>query len=129
MGILSKRRSPSFYFGLEIMEQSNFFLKELVAEIVSVNHAWKLACDLFERTSPLATSLRDLKTCKQIRLLQTYGKTQVYLTIDPQESDEPLYSVRLRQSIGNRTDAEHIPVRVAQEILSPAELNRLIDNN
>ena len=111
------------------MERSNPPLEKLVAEIVSANHAWKLACDLFEQTSPLATSLRDLKTCKQVRLLQTYGKTQVYLAIDPEESSEPLYSVRLRHSIGDRTNAEHLPVRVAKEVLSPAELNRLIENN
>ena len=111
------------------MELSNSSLEQLVKEIIAVNHAWKLACNLFEQTSPLATSLRDLKTCKQVRLLQTYGSTQVYLAIDPEESSEPLYSVRLRHSIGDRTDAEHLPVRVAQEVLSPAELNRLIDNN
>ena len=112
------------------MELSNSSLEQLVQEIVAVNHAWKLACDLFEQTSPLATSLRDLKTCKQIRLLQTYGMTQVYLAIDPESSIiEPLYSVRLRHPIGNRTDAEHIPIRVAQENLSSADLNRFIDNN
>ncbi len=112
------------------MELSHSSLEQLVKEIVAVNHAWKVACDLFEQKqlSPLATTLRDLKTCKQIRLLQTYGTTQVYLAIDPAESSEPLYSVRLRHSIGDRTDAEHIPVRVAQEILSSAELNRLIEN-
>ncbi|MBA2749271.1 MAG: hypothetical protein H0U45_11160 [Tatlockia sp.] len=111
------------------MELSNSSLEQLVKEIVAVNHAWKLACNLFEQTSSLATSLRDLKTCKQIRLLQAYGTTQVYLAIDPEEASEPLYSVRLRHSIGDRTDAEHIPVRVAQEILSPAELNRLLRTN
>lgn len=84
------------------MELSNSSLEQLVKEIVAVNHAWKLACDLFDKkqTSPLAISLRDLKTCKQIRLLQTYGITQVYLAIDPEESSEPLYSIRLRHSIG-----------------------------
>ena len=111
------------------MELSNSSLEQLVKEIIAVNHAWKLACDLFEQTSSLATSLRDLKTCKQVRLLQTYGTTQVYLAIDPESSIEPLYSVRLRNAIGNRTDVEHIPIRVAQENLSSAELNRLIDNN
>ncbi len=111
------------------MELSPYSLEQLVAEIVAVNHAWKLACKLFEQTSPLAVSLRNLKTCKQIRLLQTYGTTQVYLALDPEESSEPLYSVCLRHSIGDRTNAEHLPVRVAKEILSPAELNRLIENN
>ena len=112
------------------MELSNSSLEQLVKEIVAVNHAWKLACNLFKtkQTSPLAISLRDLKTCKQIRLLQAYRTTQVYLAIDPEESSEPLYSIRLRHPIGNRTDAEHIPVRVAQENLSSADLNRLIEN-
>jgi hypothetical protein len=73
------------------MELSNSSLEQLVKEIVAVNHGWKLACNLFEQTSSLATSLRDLKTCKQIRLLQAYGTTQVYLAIDPAESPEPLY--------------------------------------
>lgn len=112
-----------------MMELSKSSLEQLVEEIVSVNHAWKLACDLLDQTSPLATSLRDLKTCKQVRLLQTYGTTQVYLALDPEESSEPLYSVRLRQAIGNRQDAEHLPVRVAEEILSPAELSQLIREN
>ena len=112
-----------------MMELSNSSLKQLVEEIVAVNHAWKLACDLLEQTSPLATSLRDLKTCKQVRLLQTYGRTQVYLALDSEEASEPLYSLRLRQAIGNRQDAEHLPVRVAQEILSPAELSQLIEEN
>lgn len=112
-----------------MMELSTSSLEQLVEEIVSVNHAWKLACDLLEQTSPLATSLRDLKTCKQVRLLKTYGTTQVYLALDPEESSEPLYSVRLRKAIGNRQDAEHLPVRVAKEILSPAELSQLIEEN
>lgn len=111
------------------MELLNSSLEQLVEEVVAVNHAWKLACDLLAQNSPLATSLRDLKTCKQVRLLQTYGATQVYLALDPQPSSEPLYSLRLRQAIGTRQDAEHLPVRVAQEVLSPVELSRLVKEN
>lgn len=111
------------------MELLNPPIEQLVEEIVAVNRAWKVACDLFEETSPLATSLRDLKTCKQVRLLQTYGITQVYLALDPASKGEPLFSVRLRQALGTRQDAEHLPVRVAEAVLSPAELNRLIKNN
>lgn len=111
---------------MELLKSS---VEQLVEEIVAVNRSWKLACDLFEETSPLATSLRDLKTCKQVRLLQTYGTTQVYLALDPASKGEPLYSLRLRHSIGNRQDAEHLPVRVAEEVLSPEELNRLTEKN
>lgn len=111
------------------MELFNPSVEQLVEEIVAVNHAWKIACDLFEQTSSLATSLRDLKICKQVRLLQTYGTTQVYLALDPASQGEPLFSIRLRQALGTRQDAEHLPVRVAEEVLSPEELNRLIEKN
>ena len=111
------------------MELLNSSVEQLVEEIVALNRAWKIACDLFEETSPLATSLRDLKTCKQVRLLQSYGPKQVYLALDPQASGEPLFGIRLRQSLGTRQDAEHLPVRVAKEILSLEELSRLIEKN
>lgn len=111
------------------MESLNSSVEQLVEEIVAVNHAWKIACDLFEETSSLAISLRDLKTCKQVRLLQSYGNTQVYLALDPASKGEPLYSLRLRQALGTRQNAEHLPVRVAEAVLSPAELNRLIEKN
>ena len=111
------------------MELLNSSVEQLVEEIVAVNRAWKVACDLFKNTSPLATSLRDLKTCKQVRLLQIYGPKQVYLALDPEASGEPLFGVRLRQPLGTRQDAEHLPIRVAEEVLSPEELNRFIEDN
>jgi hypothetical protein len=46
---------------MELLKPS---IEQLVEEIVAVNRAWKVACDLFDETSPLATSLRDLKLCK-----------------------------------------------------------------
>lgn len=101
-------------------------VEQLVEEIVAVNRSWKIACEIFADTSPLATSLRDLKTCKQVRLLQSYGSKQVYLALDLETSGEPLYSLRLRESIGNRQYAEHLPVRVAEEVLSPEELKRFV---
>lgn len=107
------------------MELLNSSVEQVVEEIVAVNRAWKIACELFEETSPLATSLRELKTCKQVRLLQSYGPKQVYLALDPASKGEPLYSLRLRQALGSRQDAEHLPVRVAKEVLSPEELRHL----
>ena len=99
--------------------------------IVALNHAWKEACELFDdrENSPLAQSLRDLKTCKQIRLLRSYAPlNKVYLAFDAR-SDEPLYSLHLREPIDTRWNAEHLPVRVAEEYLSLAELDQFTQNN
>jgi len=125
-----------------------------VAEIVALNHAWKEACELFDdgENSPLAQSLRDLKTCKQIRLLRSHAPLgKVYLALDDslsllserlrqrdatrtehlsqRLSDEPLYSLHLREPIDTRWNAEHLPVRVAKEYLSSAELDRFTKKN
>lgn len=129
-------------------------IEQLVAEIVALNHAWKEACELFDdrEHSPLAQSLRDLKTCKQIRLLRSYAPLgKVYLALDDslallserlgqrdatqterlnqRLSDEPLYSLHLREPVGTRWNAEHLPVRVAEEYLSSTELDRFIQKN
>lgn len=99
-------------------------IEQLVKEIVAVNHAWKEADKLFEPASPLAISLRDLKTRLQIRLLRTYAPEHVLLIEDLKESDEPLYGLQLLEPIEGWTDAAHIPVRVAQQSLLPEELKQ-----
>ncbi|MEH2078162.1 MAG: hypothetical protein V7K57_27835 [Nostoc sp.] len=38
-------------------------VEKLVNEIVAVNHAWKVARELFGEDSPLSISSQDLKTC------------------------------------------------------------------
>ena len=98
-------------------------IKELVEEIVAVNHAWKVASDLFEETSPLVVSLRDMKASLQVRLLR-YCYPQVFLKLDLESDGEQLYSLRLQQPIGNRDNAEHLPVRVAKERLSLKEIEQ-----
>lgn len=103
-------------------------VEQLVREIVAVNHAWKVACELFGESSPLSTSSRDLKTCLQVRLLRTHAPKQVYLVEDKEAEGEPLYSLRLREPIDNRQYAEHLPVRVAQDLLTSAELKQFINN-
>jgi hypothetical protein len=123
-----------------ITDLLNPSIEQLVAEIVALNHAWKEACELFDdrESSPLAQSLRDLKTCKQIRLLRNYAPLgKVYLALDDslserlrqRLSDEPLYSLHLREPIDTRWNAEHLPVRVAEEYLSSTELDRFTQNN
>ncbi|MGA9380875.1 MAG: hypothetical protein WBV73_19090 [Phormidium sp.] len=97
--------------------------EELITEIAAINQAWKVSKEL----SPnLGNSLKDLKNRLQVRLLRN-APERVYLELDTAtESEEPLYSLRLRQPIGNRWNAEHLPVRVAQEMLSDEELKQLI---
>ncbi|RUT08179.1 hypothetical protein DSM106972_013470 [Dulcicalothrix desertica PCC 7102] len=103
-------------------------LEQLVREIKAFNHAWKASSELFGKDSPLSTSTRDLKNCLQVRLLLSYAPEQVYLAIDTKtEASEPLYGLRLRQTIGEWTDADHLPVRVVEEwvkkkLLTPTQV-------
>ncbi|HEY9802859.1 MAG TPA: hypothetical protein V6D25_21020 [Leptolyngbyaceae cyanobacterium] len=99
-------------------------VEKLVNEIVAVNHAWKVACELFGQNSPLSISARDLKTYLQIRLLRSYAPEQVYLIEDEEAEGERLYSLCLRQVIGERRYAEHLPVRVAEEVFAHQELEQ-----
>ncbi|MDJ0735828.1 MAG: hypothetical protein QNJ47_17490 [Nostocaceae cyanobacterium] len=102
-------------------------IEQLLREIVAVNHAWKAAKYLFGDDSPLSTSTRDLKTCLQVRLLRVYAPDKVYLVQDTDESNkvgEKIYSLRLRQMIGDRLYPEHLPLRVAKEFLTEQELHQ-----
>ncbi|MEH2209882.1 MAG: hypothetical protein V7K84_04530 [Nostoc sp.] len=99
-------------------------MEKLVKEIVAVNHAWKVACELFGQDSPLSISSRDLKTCLQVRLLRSYAPEQVYLIEDKESEGEALYSLRLRKPIGERLYAEHLPMRIAQEVFADKELEQ-----
>ncbi|MEH2384452.1 MAG: hypothetical protein V7K14_01380 [Nostoc sp.] len=97
-------------------------VEKLVNEIVAVNHAWKVACELFGHDSPLSTSSQDLKTCLQVRLLRSYAPEQVYLIEDKKAEGKRLYSLCLREPIGTRLYAEHLPIRRAKEVLTDKEL-------
>lgn len=100
-------------------------LRKLVTQIKAINHAWKVAGDLYGNDSPLSTSSRDLKSCLQVRLLRSYAPQKVYLAIDNKaEDDEELYGLILRESIGYWENADHIPVRIVKKILLPKEINK-----
>jgi hypothetical protein len=104
------------------MKNSNLSLEQLVREIDAVNHAWKCASLLFGEPSALATGTRDLKTCLQVRLLRSFAPTQVYLKLDPEAGGEPLYGLLLKYPVAGRTDADHLPIRVARTVFTEAEL-------
>ncbi|MFW6296188.1 MAG: hypothetical protein ACOC04_03235 [Halothece sp.] len=100
-------------------------LEELVAEVNAINHAWKVAGELEGESSPLATSLRDLKRRLQVRLLRQYAPQWVYLALDTEmeaEAGEALFGVLLRTPVGEYWNAAHLPVRVANEFLSSDEI-------
>ncbi|MEH2283775.1 MAG: hypothetical protein V7K90_21025 [Nostoc sp.] len=99
-------------------------VEKLVNEIVAVNHAWKVARELFGQDSPLSISSRDLKTCLQVRLLRSYAPEKVYLIEDKKSEGEPVYSLCLREPIGDRLYAEHLPMRIAEEVLTDKELKQ-----
>ncbi|MDZ8109269.1 MAG: hypothetical protein RM338_27085 [Nostoc sp. DedQUE12a] len=68
-------------------------VEKLVEEIVAINHAWKVACELFGQDSHLSISSRDLKTSLQVRLLRNYANyapKEVYLIEDKKAEGERL---------------------------------------
>ncbi|WP_290883326.1 hypothetical protein [Fischerella sp.] len=74
---------------------------------------------------------RDAKfrvsTCLQVRLLREHAPSKVYLVNDPVESNqvgEEIDSLQLREKVGDRLYAEHLPVRVAKELLTEQELRK-----
>ncbi|MFB2895756.1 hypothetical protein ACE1CI_22850 [Aerosakkonemataceae cyanobacterium BLCC-F50] len=106
------------------MESLTPNFEDLVQEIAAINQAWKVSAEL---SPTLGNSLKDLKNRLQLRLLRKYAPARVYLELDTvTESEEALYSLCLRQPIGNRWNAEHLPVRVAQEMLSDEEFKQLV---
>ena len=87
-------------------------IEKLVREIVAVNHAWKVADELFGENSSLSRSSRDLKTALQVRVLRSYAPEQVHLVLDTEAEGEGLYSLKLREPIDNHLYAEHLPVNL-----------------
>jgi hypothetical protein len=96
----------------------------LVREIEAINRVWKHTRNLFGEDSALAASYRELKVCLQIQLLRTHSPEKVYLAVDSEVQGEVLYSLRLKQKIAGRLDAAHLPVRVAKDVLTRAEIER-----
>lgn len=105
-------------------------LETLVTEINTINRTWKEASEvLLDSNAGLSTSLRDLKSSLQVRLLRNYPQQVDLILDDETESEEPLYSLRLRQPVANYWNAAHLPVRVAEELLTPKELTQFTEKS
>ena len=105
-------------------------LEALVTEIIAVNLAWKEAVEVGDHLSAIALSLAQLKTRLQVRLLHQYAPDRVYLQLDTENQGlegEALYGLILRQPIANYWNAAHLPVRIAQKMLSSEELQQFIN--
>ncbi len=126
MGIIQRLTSRNANPVNKILNPS---IEQLVREIVAVNHAWKEARSIFEdSSSPIAVSLRNLKTRLQVRLLRQYAPQYIYLREDTTDkSEEPLYGLCLVHEIDNCMDAAHLPTRVAQEHLSTEEIEHFLE--
>ncbi len=98
-------------------------LESLLREIIAVNRSWKWVRAQHGADADLAAALRELKSQLQVRMLRAHPE-RVQLVSDLEATEEPLYSVRLTPPVGSRHDAEHLPVRVAERLLSPDELRQ-----
>lgn len=97
-----------------------------IRRIHLMNQAWKLAQARLGNDSPISQALRDQKACLQVSLLREYGR-EVWLQVDEESEEETLLSVRFApghaSSLGGRVDADHIPARLAEELLTESELD------
>lgn len=97
--------------------------EQLVCEIIKINKAWKVACEMGDSNSQMATSIKNIKTRWQVRLLRLYAPERVYLQLDAAaQSEEELYGLLLREPIDGYANATHLPVRVARSRLSAEEI-------
>ena len=107
--------------------------EELVGQIVAFNRAWKMAKERWGDDSALAQAARDRKSSLQADLLRAYPDRVELVVHDDPLASETLYSVRLLRPVhvGDRlkTDAEHMPVRVALQILLKDEHPRGVDTH
>ena len=112
---------------IEVMEES---LHNLVRQIVGFNRAWHRAQNLYGKKHAFSTAARDRKSAIQVKLLRNYSD-QVWLERHDYDGSEELYSVCLAQPVllrsGERKyNAEHLPKRIAEEILTEEELEKFI---
>ncbi len=107
-------------------------LDELLNQIISINHAWKLSREEFGKDFCATRSFRETKSSLQATILREFPD-EVYLVeaTDSEDHDEPMYSVRFRSSIivngVARQDAEHLPQRIAEDIFFAEEISQFLN--
>lgn len=106
-------------------------INEIVERIIAINHAWKLAREKYGAQNPITLSLREQKSSWQANLIRSFP-AEVFLkeASDSASHEERLLSVRLRKPLqiasGLKSDAEHLPVRLANVLFTEKELKKYI---
>jgi hypothetical protein len=106
---------------------------DVFERIVTINHTWKVSRDELGYKHPVTLALRDQKSSWQATLIREF-KGATYLHFDDENTDgEPLYSLRLKSpfTMSNgtiRLDAEHIPIRIATDLFTNEEIQRLLED-
>ena len=115
-------------------------IENLVERIITANRAWKVAKANIDKANnekekvsseKIAERLKMLKSNWQASLIRSYPH-QVWLEFDiDNEHSEVLYSVRFGSKFqlsdsSWKHDAEHLPERIAKNILTPQELEQAL---
>lgn len=106
-------------------------LVQIVDRIVAINHAWKEARDEFGPSNPITSALRYQKSSWQATLIRHYpDHISIAVDVDNSSPDELLLSIRLKEPVNLngivKKDAEHLPYRIAEQILLKSELERFL---
>ena len=121
------------------MKQYSASKNEIVERIITINRAWKIALENIVRANDseklvcqnIAQRLQIQKSNWQALLIREYSE-QVWLKHDQEnDSGETLYSVRFGNGFflsdfSWKQDAEHLPKRIAEQILTSKELERAL---
>lgn len=104
-------------------------IRNILDRIISLNHAWKIARDDFGAKNNITTALRRQKASWQASLLRYYPDAAYFKQDEDNVDGEVLLSVRLSTPItingSLKKDAEHMPLRIAEELFTPKELKSL----
>lgn len=109
-----------------------YSLPDLLRQVKAFNRAWKVCSARYGEDHPFTLAARDRKSATQVELLRRHP-TQTHLVDDSETGTERLFSVRLRTPTrhGGHShpvrDADHLPFRVLEAIVPPAELRSFLE--
>tara|TARA_B100000446_G_C10239549_1_gene229008 strand:+ start:100 stop:492 length:393 start_codon:yes stop_codon:yes gene_type:complete len=120
----------SYGAGLQPPSFKRLNIHNILNRIISLNHAWKIAREDFGARNNITTALRRQKASWQASLLRYYPDAAYFKQDEDNVDGEELLSVRLSTPItidgSLRNDAEHMPLRIAEELFTHEELASLI---
>ena len=105
-------------------------IQNFVRQIVGFNRSWHSSQKRYGEQHPLATLARDKKSALQVELLRSYPH-DVWLEEHNITGKEPLFTVKLSNPVylnnnEKKDNADHLPNRIARELLTHSELQRFV---